>query len=236
MRRAAVPTALMIQRWETLTFLHWPFDSDVLQCVLPPGLTIDTFDGMAWVALTPFRVAALKPPHTFPLPWLSYFPETNVRTYVRAPDGYPAIWFFSLDAARLLAVAGARLMYGLPYKWASMSVISNGATVEYTSKRYGSIDAGRSSIRIRTGETVLKGSLENFLVERYRLYSTITGKLVHADVEHEPWQLSRASVLQLEEGLLAAAGLVRPKKPPLVHYSPGVEVRIGPPVLERTLP
>jgi uncharacterized protein YqjF (DUF2071 family) len=38
------------------------------------------------------------------VPWLSRFPEINVRTYVRDDQGRSGIWFLSLDAARLPAI------------------------------------------------------------------------------------------------------------------------------------
>jgi uncharacterized protein YqjF (DUF2071 family) len=46
---------------------------------------------------------------------------------------------------------------------------------------------------------------------------------------HEPWPLHRAKVRQLDDRLVAAAGLPVPQDEPLVHYSPGVDVAIGRP-------
>ena len=48
------------------------------------------------------------------VPWLSAFPELNVRTYVTC-GRKPGVWFFSLDASSALAVAAARAAYKLPY-------------------------------------------------------------------------------------------------------------------------
>src|SRR4051812_8969252 len=112
----------MYQGWERLTFLHWRYSPAAIAPLIPPSLELDTFDGEAWVGLTPFKVTGLRPPGLPALPWLSEFPEMNVRTYVRGPDGERGIWFFSLEASRLAAVAGARLTYRLPYRWARMRV------------------------------------------------------------------------------------------------------------------
>ena len=98
----------MLQSWETLTFLHWFYDPQIVRDLLPPDLQLDLFDGKAWIGLTPFKVVNLRPPLLPSLPWISHFPETNVRTYVRGPVGERRIWFFSLEASRLLAVIGAR--------------------------------------------------------------------------------------------------------------------------------
>ena len=112
----------MLQRWRWLTFMHWRYDAAIIQALLPELLTVDTFDGSAWVGLTPFVLAGLRLPFSPPVPWISRFPETNVRTYVRGPDGEPAVWFFTLEADRLLGVLAARALYGLPYRWSRMRV------------------------------------------------------------------------------------------------------------------
>ena len=127
---------LMFQNWEQLTFLHWRYPAEVIRALIPSELELDTFDGAAWVGLTPFMLSGLRPPFLPALPWISHFPEMNVRTYVRGPDGERGIWFFSLEADRLAAVAGARLSYGLPYRWADMRVRRDSTQIEYTSRRH----------------------------------------------------------------------------------------------------
>ena len=102
----------MYQAWRNLTFLHWRYPAGALQAHLPRGLRIDTFDGSAWLRIAPFLLELR----------VSTFPETNVLTYVIGPDGGSGVWFFSLDAASAIAVAGARLAYGLPYMWSRMRV------------------------------------------------------------------------------------------------------------------
>src|SRR2546423_2489451 len=103
MSMPVIPTVrypVMLQEWRHLTFLHWRYRPDVIQALLPAGLTVQTMDGSAWVGLIPFLMSGVRPPRVPALPWLSRFPETNVRTYVSGPDGGTGIWFLSLHAAR----------------------------------------------------------------------------------------------------------------------------------------
>ncbi len=118
-----VDKPVMRQRWEQLTFLHWAYDPAVVQRLLPGGLTVDTFGGAAWVGLVPFFMR-VHTPGDRGAPWVSNFCETNVRTYARDREGRAGIWFLSLDAARLGAVAVARASYRLPYFWSSMRLTS----------------------------------------------------------------------------------------------------------------
>ena len=98
---------IMSQRWERLTFLHWSFDPSTVQRLVPEWLHVETFDGAAWVGAVPFFMR-VGTPRRHRIAWVSHFCETNVRTYVRDHEGRSGIWFFSLDAARLGAVAVAR--------------------------------------------------------------------------------------------------------------------------------
>src|SRR5262245_62587079 len=136
MREAAprVSRPVMFQEWRAISFLHWRTDAGLIGPMLPPRLTPDIFDGSPWIGLTPFRLNGLRLRFGPRLPWLSSFPETNLRTYVKGPAG-DGIWFFSLDAARVLAVLGARWIFGLPYYWARMSIEVKGSRLRYQSTR-----------------------------------------------------------------------------------------------------
>jgi len=222
---------VMHHRWSHVTFLHWPYPPATVQRLLPPGLEIETAAGSSWVGLVPFLMEAVRIPGLPPLPWASRFPETNVRTYVRGADGRPGIWFFSLDAARLGAVVAARASYRLPYRWAGMSVRCDGAEVGYRSRRRWPGPRGaRCDARLQVGAPLAReqlGALDHFLTARYRLYTVVAGRNAYAEAEHAPWPLARARLVSLEDELVAAAGLPEPGQPPLVHYSPGVQVRVG---------
>ena len=161
------------------------------------------------------------------LPWISQFPETNVRTYVRGPDGEPGIWFFTLEAARMIAVLGARMLYGLPYHSSEMQVTMQRDSIEYRSHRETGKRLADSRISILIGEPAPGGEMETFLTARFRLYSTLRGQLSYADVEHDPWTLNVARARSLEQTLIESVGLPSPRGEPFVHYSHGVRTRIG---------
>ena len=213
----------MLQRWHEISFFHWSCDPKVLQQRLPQGLQVDTFDGKAWISLTPFLLVGLRPP-LFPRTLGLTFPEMNLRTYVRGPAG-PGIWFFSLDAARLSAVWGARATFGLPYFRATMTV--NISTTEnlYFSRRS---EKAKAIIRIAKETPITEQSnLDTFLTARFRLYSLRAGRLITAEVQHAAWELNRVRILEFEESVRDAMGLYWPSQDFLVHHSRGVDTRIG---------
>ena len=216
----------MFQTWRLLTFLHWPYQPRLVQQTLPAGLTLDTFGGAAWIGLVPFVLADLRPPVIPGLPWISRFPETNVRTYVIDREGKRGVWFFTLEAARLGAVLGARMFYRLPYRWARMSVHDDGNVVRYQSDRRWPFGHGQTRISVKPGKQIEPGQFENFLTARYRLYTKLGGRVAYGDIEHQPWPLQSAELVELQESLIEQFSLPVPEGQPVVHFSRALKVRI----------
>ncbi|MBI2709086.1 MAG: DUF2071 domain-containing protein [Actinobacteria bacterium] len=225
-----VARAAMVHRWDELTFLHWPYAPEAVQRLLPDGLTVETWNGSAWVGLVPFSLR-VGLPHVRPMPWVSQFAETNVRTYARSAEGEPGIWFFSLDAARLGAVVVARATYRLPYFWSRMRLERAGDSIRYAcTRRWPGPRGARSRATIDIGDAYAASELselDHFLTARWMLFSAPRSGLHHARAFHEPWPLRRARVVDLDDGLLAAAGLPAATGDPIAHYSSSVEVRVG---------
>ena len=225
---------VMRPNWRDLLFLHWDFAPDEVQSLLPDGLQVDTFENLAYVGLVPFRMENSAPnwvPHLGRLgQFYSDFAELNVRTYV-VRDGVPGVWFFSLDAASSLATLAARVWFGLPYFKARMRTrtLRDGA-ISYWSKRlWPSPLPALCSARYRPFGDCFQAepnSLDDFLVERYVLFSGRGGALQSGRVHHTPYPLQRAELLNLRENCLAAAGFERPDKAPHILYSPGVDVEV----------
>jgi uncharacterized protein YqjF (DUF2071 family) len=229
-----VRRAAMVQGWDELTFLHWRYEPSVVQELLPAGLEVETMDGAAWVGLVPFFLRVALRRGLGPVPWVSRFAETNVRTYVRSrANGQPGIWFFSLDAARLGAVLVARATYRIPYFWSHLRLSRIGEERWYECRRRWPGPRGASSsVRIVVGERLASGelsALDHFLTARWALYSAPVTGLRRAAAWHDPWPLHRATAVSVRDGLVAAAGLPAPPvgESPLVHFSPSVDVRIG---------
>jgi len=220
----------MIHRWDLLTFLHWSYDPETVQRLLPKGLTVETYNGRAWVGLVPFLME-VRPPRGPALPWISHFCETNVRTYATGTDGTRGVWFLSLDAARLPAVITARTTYRLPYFWSAMHLDQSGDTFTYNCRRRWPAPRGaKSLVKVRVGDPYEASELTDFdhyLTARWRLYSEQPHGLRYALAEHDPWPLHRAEVLDVDDQLITATGLPTPQGEPIAHWSPGTEVRIG---------
>lgn len=220
------------QKWRDLLFLHWRMPAEVVQALLPARLTVDTYDGFAWVGLVAFDMLGVRPKWFPAVPGISDFAETNVRTYVRHDDGEPAVWFFSLDAARSLPVKLARWKWHLNYFHSSMTIARDGGTIAYTGQRRPpTSQPAEYEISADLGEPikdVSPESLEHFLVERYVLYTQKPdGMLLRASVRHVPYPLREVSNVQCRQTMTDAAGMAVDGPPSHAVFSPGVDVEIG---------
>ena len=220
---------VMTHRWMKLTFLHWRFDVDLVQRLVPAPLRVESFDGAAWVGLVPFLMEVGLPGRR-PLPWAGRFCETNVRTYVRDPEGRSGVWFFSLDASRLAPVLTARTLHRLPYHWSRMRLARRGDRIGYQSRRRWPPPQADSRVVVDVGPLFAPdelGPLDHWLTARWIVFSVAGDRRMFVRACHPPWPLRRAEVLVVDDRLVPAAGLPPPKEPPVAHYSDGVEVQIG---------
>ncbi|CAN5389306.1 DUF2071 domain-containing protein [soil metagenome] len=212
----------MRQRWYDLLFAHWPVPAAVLQRYVPDSLKVQEYDGTSWLGVVPFRMEGIAPRGLPSLPWLSAFPELNVRIYVER-DGKPGVWFLSLDATNPLAIWAAKRFFHLPYRRSAIDITKRDDGLHYRSTRGSEVfEANYRPVSEVFNAT--PGSLEAFLAERYCLYAqSKRGALYRGEVHHAPWPLQRAEGSVHATALLGGHGLTVEGKP-LMHFSKGVDV------------
>jgi uncharacterized protein YqjF (DUF2071 family) len=212
--------------WRHALFANWPVDPEVVRPHVPDALTLDTFDGRAWLSVVPYTNVDVRP-RWFPTGWGVRLPELNLRTYV-SHQGRTGVYFFSLDAHGLAGVLLARALHHLPYYYARTTLDHDGETIRFQSRRFhpGARAVHFSATYRGLGErfTPAAGELAHFLTERYRYYTeSPSGRLRYADIDHEPWPLFDASVTIEENTLFTANGFDHPDTEPVHFYSPGVD-------------
>jgi uncharacterized protein YqjF (DUF2071 family) len=223
---------IMHQRWDNLLFLHWPVEPALLRALIPEPLQIDTFDGQAWVGITPFALSNLHLTDLPRIPGLSAFDELNVRTYVHYRD-FPGIWFFSLDASKAIPAAAARLFFMLPYFKAQIAFGQINGKYQFALHRAGPPEASfeaswRVGVRLRDPEV---DSLAFFLAERYGYFAIAPEGVYLTRIYHHPWILEESFVESYTSRMLAPLGLPEPTIAPLAHFSRSMEVDIWTPAL-----
>lgn len=222
---------LMRQQWRDVAFVHWAVDPAAVARFFPDGVEPDVLDGKTYVGLIAFRMVGAGFAHGPAVPWAGTFLETNVRLYSVDAAGRRGIVFLSLDADRAPVVAGARAVFGLPYRWARMRFAADGPDRTYTARLRWPGTSARSRLVVRLGGTVLDGPLERFLTARWGLHVAHLGRTWYVPNRHEAWPLRPATLRDLDDGLLASVGLpeLAARPPDHVAFSPGVHVEFGRP-------
>ena len=217
----------MTMSWRHLLASHWSVYPDLLAPSLPDGLTLDTWEGKAWLSIVPFEMANVSPRGLTWWPGGMSFPELNLRTYVHVDGQKPGVWFYSLDAASRITVMGARRFFHLPYFMAEMKCETHESPlideVRYESVRtHSNAPPAEFFATYRPTGKVLDvdpNSFDYWIMERYCLYSANReGKVFRCDVHHQRWPLRPATVDIERNTLFEAIGLDLPAEPAKSHF------------------
>ncbi|NBD37667.1 MAG: DUF2071 domain-containing protein [Verrucomicrobia bacterium] len=223
---------LLHMQWRDLLFLHWRVDPGLVQATLPDGLTVDCFDGAAWLGIVPFHMKGVRPRGCPAVPGLSAFLELNLRTYAVDRAGRPGVWFYTLETNDRVAVFMARTFFHLAYRFARLeSRCDEEGTFHYTCRsRRAAAWLPEQAFSWRPAgkvSTPLPGSLAFFLLERYRLFTSPDrrGRLHTGQVRHSPYPVQEAEAGRYSTRLFSLHGFAEPEGPPdAVHASTGVDV------------
>ena len=220
----------MKQIWSDLLFAHYPIKFEVLRKLVPEALPLDSYNGMCWIGVVPFRMSGIRLRGLPSIPGTNQFPELNIRTYVTL-DGKPGVYFFSLDAANWLAVKGAKILYHLPYWYAEMAINTSHTNIEFKSKRIqdSEIELTCSYRPISEPFQAAKDSFEEWMVERYCFYTlNASGVPLRCDILHEPWTLQKAEAEFKHNSILSKQGIAVDSDLPILHFAKKLEVRAWP--------
>lgn len=217
------------QTWCDLLFAHWPIPAEKLRPLVPNELEIQEYDGTSWVGVVPLRMDNVSVRLVPPFPWLSSFPELNLRLYVNYRDK-PGIWFLSLDTTNPLAVWAARTFFYLPYYNANISLEKKDRRIQYRSERKEPEKSARFKASYQPSSDVYESepdTLEHWLTERYCLYSeSPEGKLYRVDVHHHPWPLQKADAEITENTMTHPLNIRLPDTSPLLHFASRLDVAV----------
>ena len=223
--------AVMVQTWHDLLFAHWSVSADMLQEKIPAGVELDTFGGQAWLGVIAFRLSGVRLNGVRAVPWVSNFPEVNVRTYVTR-GGKSGVFFLSLDADNPVGIALAKPWFRLNYYQAQIEMKSRDNDVRFRSRRRsGGSEVAQFEAAYRPCGSEFRarpGSLEAWLTERYCYYAEGRGRLYRCEIHHPPWRLQMAQAEIRSNTMALSHGLELPATEPLLHYCRKMRALIWP--------
>ncbi len=192
--------------------LNYEVPPELLASQVPPGTTLDRWEGRVLVSLVGFRFL-----HTrvlgVPIPWHRDFEEVNLRFYVRreAPEGVRRAVVFLRELVPRRAIAWlARLWYNEPYRALPMrhGITGDAARRELRYEwrdRRGWI--GLQASTVGAPSVLTPGTEAEFITEHYWGYTAQRdGGTVEYRVEHPPWRVWQADAAHVLGDLSATYG------------------------------
>jgi uncharacterized protein YqjF (DUF2071 family) len=190
--------------WRDLVMLNYTVDPALLNRYIPPGTSLDSFQGRTYLSLVGFRFHRTKLLGRFPVPFHADFDEVNLRFYVRhkrGSDDRRGVVFIAEVVPRRAIAATARLVYGENYTYSPMrhrmEMRESSKRTEYEWKvggRWCKLWAQTVGHPTRPQD----GSLEQFITEHYWGYSAQRIGSLEYEVSHVPWQVWAAATAGFE--------------------------------------
>src|SRR5580704_11140504 len=104
--------------WRDLVMLNYEVEPSLLNHYVPPGTSLDSFQGRTYLSLVGFRFCHTKLFGRFSVPFHTDFDEVNLRFYVRRQGGGAdrrGVVFIAEVVPRRAIATTARLVYGENY-------------------------------------------------------------------------------------------------------------------------
>ena len=219
---------IMKQTWKDVLFAHYPVQKKVLEKLVPSVLPLDTYNGTCWVSIVPYLTSSMHPRGFPPIPGMAAYPGFNIRTYVTL-NGKPGVYFFRLTAANFLAAHFAKTFFRLPYLYMDMKYKKVKNLIVFESEKKTGLQLLCNYKSISDPVPTEKGSLEEWLVERYCVYTVNKkGVPLRGDILHEPWLLEKAEAEFHQNTLLSSLNIVAENEKPILHYAKSRVVRFWP--------
>jgi uncharacterized protein len=207
--------------WYDTFFIHWRAPIAQLEPRITAGLSLDLFNGDAYVSLVVLRAIGPSPGLLLPLSsiFLKYN-QLNVRTYVKADAGRGII-LLDTQVDHILPALGARI-FGMPYHFAcglDYNVRGNRVALN-TPDIKGDIDTADPF-------TPSEGSLESFLTDRFWVYARApVGAVYGVKIKHAPWRLRPVKLDNtLSSSIIGLGGASEPE-PVSAYIAKKVDVSI----------
>ena len=196
------------QTWKNLLFQHFEVEDRIsLEKYLPKDCTLDCFDGKYYIGLVSMQMTNVRHRSTKDFRWFKKYNELNIRTYIRYKDK-PGVLFLSLDVDSLISVFGARVFYGLPYRYRNYKVEKQSIITLDNKKEIFKCDYSVDN----DFKIYKKDSFAFWATERYFFANKYLGFSFMGNITHKPWVLSTAKVDNQKLDVLKSYNIVSKHK------------------------
>lgn len=210
---AQTQSRFLTAQWKSLVMLNWECDPALLEPRVPPGASLDFFEGKTYVSAVGFMFLDTRLLGV-PIPFHRNFEEVNLRFYVQRKVNHEVrrgVTFIKELVPKWAIATVARWSYNEPYAAVPMRHTISGFADEQPSALYEWKFNNRWN-RLHASATgpavpLVAGSLEEFIAEHYYGYGTLgNGRGCEYRVDHPPWNIWRADDFEFDCDIAALYG------------------------------
>ncbi len=222
--------------WENIIMANYEIDPEILTPFLPKGVSLDLYNGKAYISLVGFMFKKTKLFHV-PIPFFGTFEEINLRFYVLRKEGAVTkrgVVFINETIPYKIVAWMANLLYNEHYKVVpTRHCITTDLDIKKVqfewllNKKWNRIYVEASNeLRV-----MKKHTLEKFIYEHYFGYTKIDENTTEEYRLHHPsWKVSSVLETQIDCDFKAMYGeafaVLNDTKPEAVFIAEGSSVEI----------
>ena len=222
--------------WENIIMANYAIDPEILAPYLPKGVSLDLYNGKAYVSLVGFMFKKTKL-FNFPIPYFGTFEEINLRFYVIRKEGKQikrGVVFINETIPYRIVAWMANKLYkehyiAVPTKH-EINNVSNSNKIKFEwllNKNWNSIyvEASKECFAIKPN------SFENFIYEHYYGYTKVNeNKTLEYKLQHPIWNTYKILDYKIDCNFEAMYGesfsVLNQTKPEAVFIAEGSSVNV----------
>lgn len=229
-------TVFLKANWENIIMVNYDIAPEILLPYLPNGVTLDLYEGKAYVSLVGFMFKDTKI-FGVPIPFLGTFEEINLRFYVQRREGNTikrGVVFINETIPYRLVAWMANKLYKEHYTVVPTRHFMHQMGVKQQLKFEWLLDRKWNHILVEaetSPKKMVANSFEEFIYEHYYGYTKVSDKSTEEyRLEHPSWQVHEVMNYDIRCDFSAMYGtdfsVLNETKPTAVFIAKGSSVKV----------
>lgn len=199
--------------------LHWKVDAGAIRHLLPRALSLDTFEGGAWVTMCVASVANLRNKLLNIIKQGFKFNQVLMQTYV-IHQGKPGLFIFNQELEGSFTKNLYQKFFKLKQGGTEFQIErSNEMHKFFASNQYSGFKLG---LHYNYGAAIEPSPLEIWLSDRFKYFCEKENRLSECHVHHAKWAFKDVNVEKFKTRF-NYGGLSLEGQPDFIHFSPGIQ-------------
>ncbi|MBL7706154.1 MAG: DUF2071 domain-containing protein [Taibaiella sp.] len=228
-RNAPLPDSdwVVYSEWKNVLMLHWKVDASVIKHLLPPSLSVDTFEGGAWVTMCVASIENFRNKLLNLIKQGFKFKQVLMQTYV-IHNGKPGLFVFNQELEKSFTKNLYQRLFKLKQGETDFQREDEGDIHKFFASNEAT--GFKLGLHYNYGEPIAPSALEQWLSNRFKYFYEKDNQLFEYGVHHAEW-LFRDVKVEKFKTKFNYGGLSIEGQPDFIHFSRGIQKLFWPKTL-----